>query len=128
MAFEPTSRYPSGEQRLAKMEAIYSSAPVALFFVDRALRIGAANRHFSALMGMDARALSGRSLGEIDPNAMAQVHSDLERARRGEPIPPRIWFLPAGRGAALCHTAPARDETGELLGLSLAVLELPSQG
>ncbi|MCR0984220.1 sensor domain-containing phosphodiesterase [Roseomonas populi] len=128
MSFTPTPRYPSGEQRLSQMEAIYAAAPIALVFVDRALRVGVANRRFSALMGLDARALAGRSLGEIDPAAMAQVHADLERARRGEPIPPRIWFLPAGRNAALCHTAPARDEAGELLGLSLAVTELPNQG
>jgi hypothetical protein len=64
-------------------------------------------------------------IGGIDPAIAAHAQSDLERARRGEPITPRLLPLPAARRTGLLSAAPARDDSGELLGLSLVITELP---
>lgn len=118
-------RHLSADQRLDQLEAAYAAAPTGLLFLDRALRIRSANRHCAAIMGLEARAMIGRAVGEIDPAIAAHAQADLERARRGEPIPPRLLPLPAARRTALLATAPARDEAGELQGLSIVITELP---
>jgi EAL domain-containing protein (putative c-di-GMP-specific phosphodiesterase class I) len=118
-------RHLSADQRLAQLEAAYAAAPTGLFFLDRALHIRGVNRYYAAMMGLEMRAMMGRAVGEIDPAVAAHAQADMDRARRGEPIPPRLLPLPVGRRTGLLTTSPARDENGELLGLSLVVMELP---
>jgi PAS domain S-box-containing protein len=115
----------STNQRLAQLEAVYAAAPIGLCFVDRGLRILNANRRFAAMMGAEVKALLGRPVSELDPHAKAFAQADMERAIRDEAIPPRLWQLPADSRTGLLTVAPVRDESGELIGLSLVVTELP---
>ncbi|WP_458097520.1 EAL domain-containing protein [Roseomonas sp. WA12] len=124
-AQEPLHRHLSADQRLGKLEAAYAAAPTGLLFLDRTLRVLGANRHCASQLGLEARAMLGRPIGEIEPAIAAHAQSDLDRARRGEPIPPRLLPLPAARRTGLLAAAPARDDSGELLGLSLVITELP---
>ena len=124
-AQEPIQRHLSDDQRLGQLEAAYAAAPTGLLFLDRALRIRAANRYCATIMGLEPRAMIGRAVGEVEPGIAAHAQADLDRARRGEPIPPRLFPLAASRRTGLLATAPARDDNGELLGLSLVVTELP---
>ncbi|WP_159350301.1 EAL domain-containing protein [Roseomonas harenae] len=114
----------STNQRLAQLEAVYAAAPVGLCYVNRELRILNANRRYAEMMGRQVKDLLGHKVGEIDPRATAFAQADLERAMRGEAIPPHQWQLPGG-GRGMISVAPARDESGELLGLSLVVTDLP---
>ena len=125
MQEEPMPRNLSTNQRLAQLEAVYAAAPVGLCFVDRDLRILNANRHFADMMGKAVKDVMGHRVGEIDPTASAQMKADLQRAEVGEPIPQRLWPLPAGDRTGALTTAAAHDENEELIGLSLAVIDLP---
>jgi len=125
--YQPILRDLSTNQRLAQLEAVYDAAPVGLCFVDRNGRILNVNRRYAEMIGIDLRTLIGRTIGEVDPRAVGYISAALERAMRGDPIPPRVWPRPVDGRTGLLTAAPAVDESGELIGLSLAVVDLPDK-
>lgn len=123
--YDPPPRGLSISQRLAQLDALYA-APLGLCFVSHDLRILSANPHFAALVGQVTGTLVGLTIPDIDADVASDLRTNLELARRGETIVPRIWTLrPSGRRGLLIVT-PARDEIGDLLGLSLIVTDLPA--
>ncbi|MFC7735137.1 EAL domain-containing protein [Roseomonas sp. GCM10028921] len=124
----PPAPAPSPEQQLARLEAAYEAAPAGLLSVDRALRARTASRHGAALLGLELRGLPGRPLAEIDPALAAHARADLDRARLGEPIPPRLLALGMNGRTVLLAARPTRDGNGELLGLSLVLTEVLGAG
>lgn len=116
-------------QRLAQLQAIYDGAPVGLCFLDRKMRYVSLNRRLSEMNGAPAADHLGRTVAEVIPHVFAHVEPYIRRALQGEPVngveiqkPP---VTPGGEGQSLMLSyQPVRDEAGEVLGVSVAVMDI----
>jgi len=115
--------------RLAQLQAIYDGAPVGLCFLDRKMHYVSINRQLAEFNRVPVLAHLGRSPEEVIPQVFRQVENYLRRALKGEPVngveihkPP---LLPGGESQTLlCSYQPVRDEAGEVLGVSVAVMDI----
>jgi PAS domain S-box-containing protein len=115
--------------RLAQLQAIYDGAPVGLCFIDRKMRYVSINRQLADFNGVPVLAHLGRSPEEVVPQVFPQVEKYIRRALKGEAVygveihkPP---LLPGGESQMLlCSYQPVRDEAGEVLGVSVAVMDI----
>lgn len=116
-------------QRLAQLQAIYDGAPVGLCLLDRNLRYVSLNRKLAQMNGAAAEAHLGRTPDEIIPKVFQIVEPYMRRALAGEPVigvevqkPP---VDPGQRGQTLLISyQPVLDEAGEVLGISVAVMDI----
>jgi PAS domain S-box-containing protein len=116
-------------QRLAQWQAIYDGAPVGLCLLDRKMRYISLNRRLAQLNGVPAAAHLGRTVAEVIPQIFPLVESFIRRALQGEPvIGVEMQKPPAPDGtegqAVLLSYQPARDEGGEVIGVSVAVMDI----
>ncbi|MBT9330916.1 EAL domain-containing protein [Paracidobacterium acidisoli] len=116
-------------QRLAQLQAIYDGAPVGLCFLDRNLRYRSLNRCLAEITGKPLSQHLGRTVAEILPEAFAEVEPWLHRALMGESISdleierPHAQE-PGGKKYLLMSYEPVRDEAGEIMGVSCAVVDI----
>jgi PAS domain S-box-containing protein len=112
-------------ERLAQMQAIYDGAPVGLCFLDRRLNLVSLNRRLADMLGHPVEWHLGRKLKELHPEIFARSEPYLNRALDGEPT--HDVLLPGagsqGRDVTVSYQ-PARDEANEVIGVSVAVLEI----
>ena len=116
-------------QRLAQLQAIYDGAPVGLCLLDQNLRNVSLNRQLAQMNGVAAEAHLGRTPAEIIPRTFQIVEPFMRRALAGEPVfgvevqkPP---LEPGPRGQTLLISyQPVRDEAGEVLGVSVAIMDI----
>jgi PAS domain S-box-containing protein len=116
-------------ERLAQIQAIYDGAPVGLCFLDRKLRYVSLNRRLAEINGAPLRAHLGKTVAEVIPHVWPIVQPHIRRAMSGEPVlgveaqkPPRE---PGGEmQTVLLSYQPVRDEAGEVLGVSVAVMDV----
>jgi PAS domain S-box-containing protein len=116
-------------QRLAQLQAIYDGVPAGLCLLDRNLRYVSLNRQLAQLNGVPAAAHLGRTVAEVIPHVFPLVEPHIRRALQGQPVsgveiekPP-----PPGGGQAqtlMVSYQPARDEAGEILGVSVAIMDV----
>jgi PAS domain S-box-containing protein len=116
-------------QRLAQLQAIYDGAPVGLAFVDADLRYVSINARLAALNGKPVSEHLGRTIEEVIPESYVRFKPYLERALRGELVSDKTVQRPspspgAPEWTALCSYQPAWDEAGEVIGISIAVLDI----
>ena len=116
-------------QRMAQLQAIYDGAPVGLCFLDGNLRYVSLNRRLAAMNGVPAAEHIGRTPREIIPEVFQQVEPYIRRALSGEAITGVEVRKPAAhdgeRGQRLLISyQPARDEAGEVLGISVAIMDV----
>ena len=115
-------------QRLAQLQAVYDGAPVGLAFLDRDLRYMNLNRRLANMNGRPMEEHLGRTVREMIPELFPQVEPYIRRALAGEAIPGVEVTKPAsGTNAAktiLLSYEPARDEAGEVVGVSVAIVDL----
>lgn len=116
----------SCSRRLAQLEAIYAGAPVSLCFLDRRLRFVSANPKYAEMMGMRLDEIVGRTINEVFPPLLPWVLVGFGAAVHGK-IPVRKCRLPDGRNV-LVSVSAAHDESGEVVGLSVAMVDMPSRG
>lgn len=114
--------------RLAQLQAIYDGAPVGLAFVDRDLRYRILNRTLAQMNGHSLEAHIGQSVSTMIPDLFPLVEGFIRRALGGEAIPSVEITTPAthpnaGRTIILSYE-PARDEAGEVVGVSVAILDV----
>jgi PAS domain S-box-containing protein len=115
--------------RLAQLHAIYDGAPVGLGFLDRNLRYVSLNRRLADMEGVAVHAHLGRTVNEMVPALYPSIEGYLLRALAGEPIS-EIEVARAGLRpgdlptTALVSYQPARDEMGEVIGVSIAVVDI----
>ena len=115
-------------QRLAQLEAIYDGVPVGLCFLDPSLRFLSVNRCLAEMTGLSVAELLGRHVADVMSSAYERFAPLMTRALRGE-SPGQIEVqgsrVHAGgmRRRYLLLMEPARDEAGEVVGLSVALLE-----
>ncbi len=116
-------------QRLAQLQAIYDGAPVGLCFLDANLRYVSANTRLAELNGVPLADHLGRTVEEVLPEAYPRFKRYLEEALNGkvfnEVVLQRPPSYPGGpEWTALASYQPAFDETGEVVGVSVAVLDI----
>jgi len=114
-------------QRLAQLQAIYDGAPVGLCFLDRKLRYVSLNKRLAQMNRVPASAHLGKTVGEIIGNFFPRIEPFLRRALQGEPmsgIEVQRTFPDSSEISLILSYQPARDETGEVLGVSVAVMDV----
>jgi EAL domain-containing protein (putative c-di-GMP-specific phosphodiesterase class I) len=115
-------------QRLAQLQAIYDGAPVGLCFLDCDLRYVSINRRLADMNCAPADDHIGRASKEMIPRLYPRVEKYLLRALNGEAINEVEVSRPANdpREADIkivCSYQPAFDEAGEVVGVSVAVVD-----
>lgn len=115
-------------QRLAHLQAVYDSAPVGLAFLDREMRYVYLNRRLAALDGRPVLDHLGRTVEEMVPKFFPEVAPYLRRALAGESIGGVEVIRPADELnpalSILLTYEPARDEAGEIVGVSAATMDI----
>ena len=115
-------------QRLAQLRAVYDGAPVGLTFVDRDLRYMNVNRRLADMNGHPMEDHLGRTVQEIVPNLFPRIEPFIRRALNGESVTGvEITKPPSDPNAGqtiLVSYEPTRDEAGEVIGVSIAVMDV----
>jgi EAL domain-containing protein (putative c-di-GMP-specific phosphodiesterase class I) len=116
-------------QRLAQLHAIYDGAPVGLCFLDKHLRYVSLNQRLANMNGAPVEAHLGKPIDEMIPDPFPTVEPYLRRALSGEVIPkvesPRPSIRPGQpERTILLSYHPALDETGDVIGISVAVVDV----
>jgi PAS domain S-box-containing protein len=119
----------SGLDALAQLQAIYDNAPVGLCFLDRDLRHVTVNRQLAELTGITVADHKGKTVKEIAPCVYSEIEPYLLRALKGETVTDVEVSRPAiapeqGIQTSLVSYLPARDETNEVIGISVAVVDI----
>lgn len=114
--------------RLAQLQAIYDGAPVGLAFLDRDLRYKMLNRRLASMNGRPMEDHIGRSVSEMIPDIFPTVEGYIRRALNGEAIE-GVEITKPGASAEdsktlLLSYQPARDEAQEVIGVSVAIVDL----
>jgi PAS domain S-box-containing protein len=116
-------------QRLALLQAVYDGAPVGLSFLDRELRYVNMNRQLEAMSAVRSGIRLGETVQSAAPHIYAQLKKHLHRALEGEAAsgievravrpdePGKVNIL-------LMSLQPARDETNEVIGISVAAVDI----
>jgi PAS domain S-box-containing protein len=115
-------------QQLAQLQAIYDGAPVALGFLDRRLRYINLNRRLADLNGFTVAEHLGRSVAEMFPSVYTEVRPYLEQALLGIATTDFEIVMPARKTdpeqIRLVSYQPALDEAGEVVGVSIASVDI----
>jgi PAS domain S-box-containing protein len=116
-------------QRLAQLHAIYDGAPVGLCFLDRNLRYVSLNRRLADMSGSSVAAHLGKTAKEMSPELYPKLEPFLLRAMRGEAVPEVEVSVSANKpgepgSTRLVSYQPAIDEVGEVIGVSVAVVDI----
>ncbi len=116
-------------QRLAQLQAIYEGAPVGLCFLDRNFRYVSLSQRLAEMNGAPVAAHIGKTVKEMLPLLFPRVEGYLQRALQGEALAD-MEILKPGRNSGdpdrtlLASYQPAFDETGEVIGVSVAVADI----
>lgn len=115
--------------RLAQLQAIYDGAPVGLCLLDRKMRYVSINRQLAEFNKVPVLAHLGRTPQEVVPHVFAQAAPYIDRALTGEPVPgveiEKPSAHPGGEAQTLLASyQPVRDEAGEVIGVSVAVMDI----
>ena len=123
----------SPSRRLAQLQAVYDGAPVGLALLDRDFRYISLNRRLAEMHQCTVADHVGRTVKELLPNQFARLEPHLARVLRGEAIPDlRICWAPADnpddRHQFVVSYHPVRDESDEIVGISVAVVDVTELG
>jgi PAS domain S-box-containing protein len=114
--------------RLAHLQAVYDGAPVGLGFIDRNLRYVNLNRRLADMNGASVEEHVGTPVAEMVPALFPMVEPLLRRALEGEVISEIEVTVPhpgtEPDETRLVSYQPAIDEGGEVVGVSLAVIDI----
>lgn len=116
-------------QRLAQLEAIYDGAPVGLCFLDSNLRFISVNARLAAFSGRGVSSYLGKTIRQLSPDRFGAFEPFLRRALAGEALSGVELPLPSSGpdqldSTLLCSFQPAWDEAGEVIGVSVGVIDV----
>ena len=115
-------------QHLAQLQAVYDGAPVGLAFLDANLVYRNVNRTLAEMDGNPMEEHLGRTLAEVMPKRFHLVEPYIRRALLGESISGVECTYPPSESKEekilLLFYEPARDEAGEVVGVSVAVMDI----
>jgi PAS domain S-box-containing protein len=118
-------------QKLAQLQAVYDGAPVGLGFLDCGMRYVNVNRQLAETGGHSVEEYLGRTAQEMVPDLYPKFEPYIRRALQGEAIAGFEINMPAtgasGARTSLVSYQPARDEAGEVVGVSVAVLDFTAR-
>lgn len=118
-------------QRLSHLQALYDGAPVGLAFLGPDLRYISINQQLAEMNAVPVHEHLGKTVREMLPDIYPQLETHLRRALAGEPVTAVEVTYPANRTgdeqAFLASYLPAFDETGEAVGISVAVSDITSR-
>lgn len=115
--------------RLSQLRAIYDGAPVGLCFLNCDLRCVNLNQHLADMNDLPLEAHLGRRAADLIPEAYPTIAPYLHRALAGEALHGiEASFKPRKAGntprTLLFSFQPVRDEAGELIGISVSVVDI----
>ncbi len=135
---QPTSNFwrdisyssPAG-QRLSHLQALYDGAPVGLAFLSPNLRYISINQQLAEMNDVPVQRHLGRSVSEIIPALYEQIEPHLRSALARIPVT-ALEVLQQGtekqrEKAFLVSYLPASDEAGEVVGISVAVVDITTR-
>jgi PAS domain S-box-containing protein len=115
-------------QRLAQLQAVYDGAPVGLAFLDSEMRYVQLNKRLANMNGRPMTEHLGRTVAEMIPEFFPQVEPLIRRALQGESIAgvelTKPGTAPNAGTTILLSYEPARDEAGEVVGVSVALMDI----
>ena len=118
-------------QRLSHLQALYDGAPVGLAFLSPDLRYISINQQLADMNDAPVQKHLGRLVSEIIPAAYPQLEPHLRRALAGDAVIAVEVTQPAIEGrrdeAFLVSYLPAFDEAGEVVGISVAVVDITAR-
>ncbi len=116
-------------QSLAQLQAIYDGVPAGLCFLDNKLRYVSINRRLAEINGPSVSSHIGHTVEEMIPESFPAIRPYLLRALKGEAVseveirrPALVAGDPDRTILTSCH--PAFDEADEVIGVSVAVVEV----
>jgi PAS domain S-box-containing protein len=119
-------------QRLAHLQAIYDGVPLGLCLLDRAMRFLSVNRRLADISGFSIAEHLGRRLQDVVPSLWPNLEPLMKRVLEGESIH-GLEYWDERLGPALPQRVfslsyePARDEAGEVVGISVALIDISEQ-
>ncbi|WP_175529093.1 sensor domain-containing phosphodiesterase [Granulicella pectinivorans] len=114
--------------RLAQLRAIYDGAPVGLAFLDHEMRYVTLNKRLAEMNRVPVEAHLGNTLETMYPGLFQIIGTNIRQALAGESVVEMEVNTPLdgqfhGR-SFLLSCEPARDEVGDVVGVSLAVADV----
>ena len=119
--------------RLAQLQALYDSAPVALGLLDRNYRFISANQRLGDFHDTAPELLIGHTVADVLPEVFAAFEPILRQALAGEAISgiivPKPSTIPRDPDRLFAISfQPTFDEDNEVIGISIAVMSLAHPG
>ena len=117
-------------ERLAHLKTIYASAPVGLCFVDCDLRYVSINNALAEMNGHSPEYFIGKTVREAAPELADNVEAHYRRViDTGQPvIDEEVQVINPDRSherrICLCSYYPVHTESGQLLGINVAVRDI----
>src|SRR5258705_2618818 len=117
-------------ERLAQLNTIYASAPAGLCFVDRDLRYVSINNALAELSGKSPDYFIGKTVREAVPELADSVEAHYRRViETGQPVVDEEVqgthpIRRKERSHWLCSYYPVHNDTGQLLGVNVAVRDV----
>jgi PAS domain S-box-containing protein len=115
-------------QCLWQLHALYEGAPVGLAFVDPQLRYIAVNERLAEMHGLPIASFLGRPIAEVIPELIEHIEPRFRRALAGESLKDQRTDYRSRdrrhRRVLLSSYQPVRDFSGEVVGVSLAVVDI----
>jgi len=117
-------------ERLAQLNTIYASAPAGLCFVDRDLRYVSINNALAELSGKSPDYFIGKTVREAVPELADAVEAHYRRViETGQPVVDEEVqgthpIRRKERSHWLCSYYPVHNDTGQLLGVNVAVRDV----
>ncbi len=116
-------------QQHAQLQAIYDGAPVGLCFLDRQLRYISINQRLADMNKFSVTDHLGHHISDILPQMFQALEPSFRRALEGQSIVGMEFVSlgpsPGKRGDIfLVSCQPACDEAGEVIGISVSVVDI----
>jgi len=107
--------------RLAQLQALYDGAPVGLGFLNTDLRYVSLNQRLAEINERPVEAHIGRTVAEVIPDFTATIYPRLKEALAGKAS---SFHIDMGDRSLFAHYQPARDESSEVIGISVAIIDI----
>ena len=118
-------------QRLSHLQALYDGAPVGLAFLSPDLRYISINQQLAEMNSAPVHDHLGKLVSEIVPAAYPQLEPHLRCALAGRPVTAVEITVPVtdtgNDQVFLVSYLPAFDEAGEVVGISVAVVDVTAR-
>jgi PAS domain S-box-containing protein len=117
-------------QRLAQLQAIYDGVPAGLCFLDLGMRYLSINKRMAEMSGLSVAEHLGRRASDLFPEVFGRIEGQMRVALQGEPVRSLELDFALNNGTTmhlLLSLEPVRDEGHEVIGVSVAVVDVTAK-